>query len=226
MRIRKAQDRLPTNIGWLDSKHTYSFGHHYDPNWTGSGALLVINDDTVAPAGGFGTHPHRDMEIISVVLEGKLTHKDSEGNIGHLVPGMVQRMSAGTGIRHSEYNGSDSEPVHFLQIWIAPHTQGLPPSYQEAEVPEQKGKVVLAGEGGLLAINQHAELAQYRLDDGDQVSFKAESRRKRYLHVIDGGIKGGDLDLGPGDGLELSAGEEKAFVAKDGTRFLAFDIPT
>ncbi|WKE65438.1 pirin family protein [Gallaecimonas kandeliae] len=225
MRIRPAGSRLPTKAGWLDSKHSFSFGHHYDPQWTGSGALLVINDDTVAPGAGFGTHGHSDMEIISVVLSGKLTHKDSQGNIGHLLPGMVQRMSAGTGIRHSEYNGSDTEHVHFLQIWIRPHSQGLAPSYEEAQVPDQKGKVILAGSGGLMAINQDAELAQYRLDAGDEVAFKAESRRKRYLHVIEGGISAGELRLGPGDGLELSAGEERRFSADGEAWFLAFDVP-
>ncbi len=132
--IRLAADRFHTNIGWLDSWHSFSFANHYDPSNTGHGLLLVSNDDRVAPGGGFGMHPHRDMEIVTWVLEGRLEHRDSEGNHGVIYPGLAQRMSAGTGILHSEMNPSQDEPVHFLQMWVLPDTQGLVPSYSQVDV--------------------------------------------------------------------------------------------
>lgn len=224
MRIRPAAERLHSQLNWLNSWHSFSFGQHYDPAWMGSGALRVINDDVIAPGTGFGTHGHNDMEIITVVLSGTLSHQDSAGNEGTITPGRVQRMSAGSGIRHSEYNHSPDEPVHLLQIWIEPHSQGLAPGYQEADVPVQAGKVVLAGKGGLLSINQDAELAQFQLAAGESVTFSAAAKRVRYLHIIEGTLDSAAGAFGPGDGVELSAGEQLQLTSR-GSRFLAFDVP-
>ncbi len=137
--IRPAAERFHTKISWLDSRHSFSFGNHFDPNNTGHGLLLVSNDDWVAPGGGFGMHPHSDMEIVTWVLEGQLEHSDSEGNHGVIYPGLAQRMSAGTGIVHSEMNPSDHEVVHFLQMWVTPDTQGLTPSYEQIDVSDALG---------------------------------------------------------------------------------------
>lgn len=158
--IRKAHDRPHTEIGWLDSWHSFSFGGHYDPDNTHHGLLLVSNDDRVAAGAGFGTHPHRDMEIVTWVLSGQLEHRDSEGNHGVLYPGLAQRMSAGTGIRHSEMNASDTEPVHFVQMWVPPDTAGIAPSYEQADVNDQLARgglvAVASGQGhpGAVAIHQ------------------------------------------------------------------------
>ena len=150
MTIRPAAERGETQIDWLDSKHSFSFGHYYDPAHMGFGPLRVINDDRVAPGGGFPPHPHSDMEIISYVLDGGLAHRDSTGAEGVVRPGDVQRMTAGTGVRHSEYNASKTAPVHFLQIWIEPDTKGIPPSYEEKHfsADSKRGKLRLIGLDG------------------------------------------------------------------------------
>ena len=162
--IRRSEERGTANFGWLDSKHSFSFGGYYDPRHMGFGPLRVINEDRVAPGGGFPTHPHRDMEIISYVLDGALAHRDSTGTSSVIRPGDVQRMSAGTGVRHSEYNASETEPVHFLQIWIIPERQGLKPSYEQKYFPaaEKRGKLRLVGSqdgrDGSVTIHQDVDL--------------------------------------------------------------------
>jgi len=164
LKVRKAEGRGRSNFGWLDSRHSFSFGHYYDPNHMGLGPLRVINDDRVAPGGGFPAHPHGNMEIISYVLEGALAHKDSLGTGSVIRPGDVQRMSAGTGIRHSEFNASTTEPVHFLQIWIIPEKSGLAPSYEQKSYPpvEKQGKLRLLasrdGRDGSVTIHRDVDL--------------------------------------------------------------------
>jgi redox-sensitive bicupin YhaK (pirin superfamily) len=163
--LRRAEDRGHADFGWLDSRHTFSFGEYFDPRHMGFGPLRVINDDRVAGGAGFPTHPHRDMDIISYVLEGALEHKDTLGNSSVIRPGEVQRMSAGTGIRHSEYNASDREPVHFLQIWIIPERQGLTPGYEQKSFPEvdkrDRLRLVASRDGRDGAITVHQDVDLY-----------------------------------------------------------------
>ena len=177
--LRKAADRFHTQIDWLDSWHTFSFGDHYDPDQMGFRALRVINDDTVQPGQGFGTHPHKDMEILSYVLEGGLSHRDSSGGGGIIRPGDVQRMSAGTGVVHSEFNASDKEPVHFLQIWIVPERRGVKPGYEQKTFAskDRSGKLRLLasrdGREGSVTIHQDAAVHGSLLGLGERVAFDA-----------------------------------------------------
>ncbi len=209
--VRRAADRFHTQLGWLDSWHSFSFGHHYDPAETGHGLLIVSNDDRVAPGGGFGTHGHRDMEIVTWVLDGRLEHRDSEGNHGVLHPGLVQRMSAGTGIRHSEMNHSATEPVHFVQMWVVPGEGGLPPSYEQLDVTDALagGDLVAVASGnptdGAIAINQPgATMSVARPPAGRSVTVPGGP----YVHLF---VSRGSLHLdGTGaesDPLTLTAGD-------------------
>src|SRR4051794_37263582 len=204
--VRLAEERGRANFGWLDSHHTFSFGNYYDPRHMGIGALRVINDDRVAPAGGFNTHPHRDMEIISYVLDGALEHKDSIGTGSVIRPGDVQRMSAGTGIRHSEFNHSQAEPVHFLQIWIEPEREGIAPSYEQKSFSDadKRGGLRLGGSrggrDGSVTIHQDVDLYAALLAEGDVVSHVLEANRRGWLQVARGIVKIGDRTLTEGDG--------------------------
>ncbi|MDF1763045.1 MAG: pirin family protein [Oleibacter sp.] len=186
--LRLAQDRGRANFGWLDSKHSFSFGSYYDPKHTGFSALRVINDDTVAPAAGFSTHSHRDMEIISYVLEGSIEHKDSMGNSIVIPAGDIQRMSAGTGVTHSEFNHSKNENLHFLQIWIQPNRKNIEPSYQQAQVVQKDTLTPLVtadGREGSLSLQQDANLYRLQLASGENFDFQTDTR-PGYLHVISG----------------------------------------
>lgn len=173
--IRPADSRFHTDLGWLDSRHSFSFGQHVDPGNVGHGLLMVSNDDRVAPGGGFGAHPHRDMEIVTWVLDGELAHHDSEGNEGVLYPGLAQRMSAGTGITHSEMNDSTTRPVHFVQMWVPPHERGLAPGYQQEDVNEalEAGGLVTVASGrddAAIRINQrHASMLVARMHVDESV---------------------------------------------------------
>ena len=210
--IVRADRRFETNMGWLESYHSFSFGGHYDPNNTGHGLLLVANDDRVRPGQGFGTHGHRDMEIVSWVLEGRLEHRDSEGNHGVIRPGLIQRMSAGTGIQHSEMNGSDTEPVHFLQMWVPPDTVGIEPGYEELDVSDRLDSgelvVVASGQGhdGAVKLRQaEAVMAVARPADG--ASVEVEAAPAIHLYVARGAVTaevdGEPVVLGEGDALRL-----------------------
>ncbi|MEM9612690.1 MAG: pirin family protein [Actinomycetota bacterium] len=201
--IRRAASRPRTRLGWLDSHHSFSFGRHYDPANVGHGLLIVSNDDVVAPGGGFGTHSHRDMEIVTWVLEGRLEHRDSEGNHGVLYPGLAQRMSAGTGISHSEMNGSDSEPVHFVQMWVPPSSAGSPPGYEQRDVSDRLAGGTLApvasgrGHDGAIAINQPgAVLHVGRPTAGDTVTLPDAPYVHLYVARGAVGIDGERLDTG------------------------------
>jgi len=228
--IRHAEERGLANLGWLNSRHTFSFGHYYDPKFMGFGPLRVINEDRVQPAQGFGTHGHEDMEIISYVLDGALEHKDSMGNGSVIRPGDVQRMSAGTGVRHSEFNASESELVHFLQIWILPERDGLAPSYEQTHFPvaEMRGKLRLVGSrdgrDGSVTIHQDVDLYAAVLDDGGVVTHDLSDRRKGWLQVARGSVTLNDQQLYPGDGVAIEGPAEVRISATSETEVLLFDM--
>jgi quercetin 2,3-dioxygenase len=230
--VRKAKDRGAANFGWLDSRHTFSFGSYYDPHFMGHGTLRVINEDRVAPAKGFDTHGHRDMEIISYVLEGALEHRDSIGTGSVIRPGDVQRMSAGTGIRHSEFNHSRAEPVHFLQIWIQPERDGIKPSYEQKtfSVDDKRGRLRLvgsrAGRDGSVTIHQDVDLYASVLGNGDSVSHTLAAGRKGWLQVARGSVTLGDQTVTAGDGVAFDRGQSIAITGSgdDDAEVLLFDM--
>ncbi|RZM79621.1 pirin family protein [Leptolyngbya iicbica] len=208
--LRPGSDRGKANFGWLDSRHSFSFGNYYDPAHMGFGTLRVINEDKVTPGQGFSTHGHRDMEIISYVLDGSLAHKDSIGNGSVIRPGDVQRMSAGTGIMHSEYNASDTDPVHFLQIWVLPAEQGIEPSYEQTYFgPEDKQNQLRLvgsqdGREGSVTIHQDVDLYATVLQPEASVTHTLGANRQAWLHVAKGAIKLNGHDLTAGDGVAVS----------------------
>lgn len=208
--VRKSDERGRANFGWLDSKHTFSFGNYFDSAHMGFGPLRVINDDRVAPGGGFPSHPHSDMEIVTYVLEGALEHKDSLGTGSVVRPGDVQRMSAGSGIRHSEFNASRSEPVHFLQIWIVPERKGLPPGYEQKVFPdaEKRGTLRLVGSRdgreGSLTIHQDVDLYATLLANGDAVEHTIAAGRGGWVQVARGSVILNGKSLSEGDGVAVS----------------------
>ena len=230
---RPSASRGDVDLGWLKSRHTFSFGHYHDPAWMGFGPLRVINDDTVAAGGGFAPHRHANMEIISVVLDGALAHKDSAGNIGVIEAGDVQWMSAGHGIEHSEYNGSETEPVHFLQIWIQPDRLNAQPAYaQQFFDPDARRArwATLAspdGADGSIAIRQQAMLRATRLHAGDVVTAALDPARKHWLHVATGEVAVGERVLVAGDalGFDGEAGELALHGIGDSSDVLLFDLP-
>ena len=208
--IRTAQERGIASFGWLDSRHTFSFGEYHNPNHMGFADLRVINEDKVAPGQGFPTHGHRDMEIISYVLEGALEHKDSIGTGSVIRPGDVQRMSAGTGIRHSEYNASKTEPVHFLQIWILPEQKGIEPGYEQKNfaIAEKQGKLKLVGSrdgrDGSITIHQKVDLYAATLSEGESVRYAFAPNRVAWLQVARGTVQLNDQTLTAGDGAAIA----------------------
>jgi len=229
--IRPASERGRSNdIDWLDSRHTFSFAEYYDPRHMGFRALRVINDDRVAPSSGFGTHPHRDMEIISYVLEGALGHKDSMGNGSTIRPGEVQRMTAGTGVRHSEWNHSETEPVHFLQIWLLPEDKGLQPGYEQLafEPHELRNNLRLVasrnGRNGSVTIHQDAELYATRLSAGKSVVHELAPGRHAWVHVARGNVTLNGNRLGTGDGAALSDEKRLELTGVDDSEVLVFDL--
>jgi redox-sensitive bicupin YhaK (pirin superfamily) len=228
--VRKSKERGASNFGWLDSKHTFSFGHYYDPKNMGFGVLRVINEDVVTGGAGFGTHPHDNMEIISYVLEGGLAHKDSLGTGSVIRPGDVQRMSAGTGIAHSEFNASKDNPVHFLQIWVLPEERGLKPSYEQKSFPAEhrKGKLQLVGardgRDGAVTIHQDLDLFVANLDKGDAVRHALHPRRKAWVQVTRGEVSVNGTVVGQGDGAALTDESEIRIAANDNAEVLVFDL--
>lgn len=227
--IRHSNERGGANFGWLNSKHTFSFGNYYDERHMGFSALRVINDDRVTPGAGFDTHGHRDMEIISYVLEGEIAHKDSEGNVAILPPGEFQLMSAGNGIRHSEFNPSDTKPLHFLQIWIQPNVYGEAPGYQQKDFGRQPGLTLAVspdGESGSLVIKQDARLYQLLLDENAQAQLPASPTRKYYVHVINGELLTEGEIVKPGDGAKMEGIDNLVLRAQAGAvQALVFDLP-
>jgi quercetin 2,3-dioxygenase len=228
--LRKSNDRGHANHGWLDSFHTFSFAGYYDPREMGFGSLRVINEDRVQAGMGFGTHPHRDMEIISYVLEGELEHKDSMGTGSVIRPGDVQRMSAGTGVTHSEYNPSKSNPVHFLQIWIEPNQAGVKPSYEQKRIDtdEKKGRLRLVaspeGAEGSVHINQNARVYASVLDGADAVTHVLPAGHKAYVHVARGSVEINGQKLGVGDGAKIANEPELRLANGKAAEVLLFDM--
>lgn len=231
LEVRKSEERGRADHGWLKSNHSFSFADYFDVKHSGFGPLLVINEDRVAPGRGFGTHGHRDMEIISYVLDGTLAHEDSIGNGSALRYGDVQRMSAGTGVRHSEFNHSSTEPVHFLQIWIEPKFKGIKPSYEEKhfDADSKKGRLRLIvspdGREGSVQINQDATVYASILDHSDAVEHPLEAGRIAYVHVIRGEASVNGVRLKTGDALKLVNEESVSIQEAKAAEVLVFDLP-
>ena len=228
--VRRAGERGHADHGWLDTRHTFSFASYHDPAHMGFRALRVINEDRVAPGTGFGAHSHRDMEIITYVLEGGLAHKDSMGNGSVIRPGNVQRMSAGTGVIHSEFNASDAEPAHFLQIWILPDRTGLPPSYEERQLAreEKRGALRLIaapdGRDGAATIHQDARVYASVLEPGERLNHRLPPGRHAWLHVARGAVSVNGTSLREGDGVAASAEESLGFQGHETAEALVFDL--
>ncbi len=228
--VRKAEDRGHVKIDWLNSYHTFSFGNYYAPNYMGFRSLRVINDDIVNPAGGFLTHGHRDMEIITYVLSGALEHRDSLGTGAVIYPGEVQRMTAGSGITHSEFNYSNSEPVHLLQIWITPSTQNLTPSYEQKAFPlqDRQGKLCLVaaedGRDGAVTIHQDVELYLGLIGADDQISYQMKSDRSVWLHVAQGEVTVDDRVLSAGDAIAYTGNHLIELSTRTNGEILLFDL--
>jgi len=229
--VRKAEDRGHANHGWLDTHHTFSFADYYNPNFMGFGALRVINDDRVAPGRGFPPHSHRDMEIVTYVLEGALRHQDSMGNGSIIKPGEVQRMSAGTGVTHSEYNASDKEPVHFLQIWILPRRAGLAPGYEQKFFADdeklERLRLVASPDGadGSVRIQQDARMFAAILKGGKPVIHDFDPGRLGWLHVARGSAEVNGTPLKEGDGVAIRGTEHLSISSQRGGEILLFDLP-
>jgi len=229
--IRRSEERGLADHGWLKSRHTFSFADYQDPEHEQFGALRVINEDRVQPGQGFGTHGHRDMEIVSYVLEGELEHKDSIGNGSIIKPGDVQRMSAGRGVLHSEYNPSRTQPVHFLQIWILPNARGIAPGYEQKFFgPEEKrGRLRLiasgSGDEGSVRLHQDARVYAGLFDGAERASLSMDAARLAYVHVARGGITVNGETLQTGDGLKVSDTANLEFSGGKGAEILVFDLP-
>lgn len=231
LKVRYAEERGPSDLGWLNSKHSFSFAHYYDPNHMGFEALRVINEDRVVAGAGFGTHPHKDMEIISYVLDGALEHKDSIGNGSVIRPNDVQRMSAGTGVFHSEYNHSPTDPVHFLQIWFLPDHQKAEPSYQQKHFPrsEKLGSFRLVasktGREGSVSLNQDVDMrAAIVTKETGAVSYDLPTGRKAWIHIATGTANLGDLELRAGDGVAVEDAQRLTFTSQDEAEIILFDL--
>lgn len=226
--LRKADMRGHANHGWLDSWHTFSFADYYDANFMGFSALRVINEDRVQPGQGFPTHPHKDMEILSYVLEGAIEHQDSMGNKEHVPAGDFQIMSAGTGVRHSEYNPSNSEPLHFYQIWIIPDRQGITPRYEQKSFTEKHGRqLVLSPDArdGSLKVNQDMELWRWAMSDKEQAKFDIKDGRRLWIQVVKGNVEVNGNQASASDGVALWDEASMNITAYADSEVLIFDLP-
>jgi redox-sensitive bicupin YhaK (pirin superfamily) len=228
--VRPSRQRGHANHGWLDSFHSFSFADYYDANFMGFGPLRVINEDRVQPGMGFGTHGHRDMEIISYVLDGQLSHRDDMGNGSIITPGDVQRMSAGRGVMHSEFNPSKTEGVHFLQIWIEPSARGIPASYEQSHVADEakRGKLALIagpeGSGAAVTIHQDARIFASLLDGNASVAQPIAPGRRGYVHVARGSVKVNGVALTAGDAARIEDEAHVTLAEGDGAEVLLFDL--
>ncbi|TCV80232.1 pirin family protein [Sulfurirhabdus autotrophica] len=230
IKIRKSTDRGHANHGWLDSWHSFSFAEYYDPEYMGFGSLRVINDDRIAAGAGFPTHPHRDMEIITYIMEGALEHKDSMGTGSVIRPGDVQRMTAGTGITHSEFNASETEPIHLLQIWIQPNQKGLTPGYEQKTftTTDKQGHLRLVaspdGRDGSVTIHQDAAMLAGLLEKDDQVSYSLAADRKAYLHVARGEVEVNGIELKSGDAAAITQETTLSLSTHTAAEVILFDL--
>jgi quercetin 2,3-dioxygenase len=228
--VRKAAQRGTTNIDWLDSRHSFSCGDYYDPEHMGFGPLRVINEDFVAPGMGFGMHPHRDMEIITYIVSGALEHKDSLGTGSVIRPGDVQRMTAGSGIRHSEFNPSRTDSVHLLQVWILPNQRNMTPSYEQITIPggERQNRLRLVasptGRDGSVTIHQNADVYASLLDAGKTVQHSLAPNRLAWLQVVRGSVELNGTRFAPGDGAAIDGETNFEIAAKDAAELLLFDM--
>lgn len=228
--VRRASERGPSNLGWLQSQHTFSFGHYHDPRHMGFRDLRVINEDKVKPGMGFGTHGHADMEIVSYVIDGALAHKDSIGTGSIIRPGEIQRMSAGRGISHSEFNASQQDPVHFLQIWILPDRHGIEPSYEQKTLPERTGQpqldLIASPDGGEHAVTLHQDVRIHRalLDEGQSVEVPLRPDRHAWVQVVNGALEVNGTRLEAGDGAAISREEILRLAGIEATEALVFDL--
>ncbi|MEM6732554.1 MAG: pirin family protein [Myxococcota bacterium] len=228
--IRRSNERGKANFGWLDSRHTFSFGNYYDPKHMGFRALRVINEDKVVPGAGFGAHPHKDMEIVTYVLDGAIAHKDSTGGQSVLRRGEVQRMTAGTGVVHSEFNDSSEEPLHFLQIWIQPDRGGLEPGYEQKGFDDQEKRGALRvlvspdGENGSLRIHQDARLFGTLLAEGDELEHELSTDRHYWVHVATGEVEANGEALKAGDAIALSNESRLTLRGVADADVLVFDL--
>ena len=231
LQLRKSEERGHANHGWLDSYHSFSFAGYYDPQHMGFGPLRVINDDRIEGGAGFGTHGHQDMEIITVVLEGELAHKDSMGNGSVIRPGDVQRMSAGRGVKHSEFNHSQDRTTHLLQIWIEPNVKGIDPGYEEKNFPEseRRGRLRLIasadGREGSVLMHQDAKLYVGLFDGNEEAIVELGQQRLAYVHVATGTLSVNGIALKAGDALKVSAESSLKLADADNAQVLVFDLP-
>jgi quercetin 2,3-dioxygenase len=227
---RPAGERGQTKLDWLDGRHTFSFNRYYDPRYTGFSDLLVINEDVVAPAKGFGTHSHRDMEIITYVIAGELQHRDSMGNSSVIRPGEVQRMSAGTGVSHSEFNPSPERPTHLLQIWITPEREGISPDYEQREFSEEERRGHLrliasrSGSDGSVMIHQDAAVYSALLEAGEELTFSIRRGRHVWIQVVRGAVTVNGETLATSDGAAISDEEQIRIIAREPSEILLFDL--
>jgi quercetin 2,3-dioxygenase len=227
---RPAEERGRTRTHWLDGRHSFSFNRYYDPRWSGFRDLLVINEDRVAPSAGFPPHSHADMEIITYIINGALEHRDSMGNTSVIRPGELQRMSAGTGVTHSEYNPSPDAPTHLLQIWLTPERDGLTPGYEQREFPdaERRGRLRLlasrAGREGSVTIHQDAEVYDAALEGGEEITYELRGGRHAWLQVVVGSVSLDGVELKAGDGAAASEEPRLLISANEPSEFLLFDL--
>ena len=228
--VRRSGDRGFADHGWLQSRHSFSFADYHDPQHMGWGNLRVINEDRIAPGTGFGTHGHRDMEIISYVLSGELAHKDTLGNIKGIPPGDVQRMSAGTGVRHSEFNHAPQATTHFLQIWIEPNRAGIPPGYEQKtfDAAQKRGvlRLVASGNGAGGSVTIHADAAMYAglFDGAESATLALAPARKAYVHLVRGRLRANGQDLGAGDALLIDGESQLVLSGGQDAEVLVFDL--
>jgi len=230
--VRRSEERGHANHGWLDTYHTFSFADYYDPKFMGFRSLRVINEDRVAPGAGFGRHGHRDMEILTYVLEGSLAHKDSMGHQQSLGPNEIQRMSAGTGVMHSEFNPSQNEPLHFFQIWIEPATRGTEPSYEQIRFDREDKKNQLKrlvgpeARNGASRINQDAQVFVAQLEKDVEIAYELGTNRAAWVHVVRGDVTLNGTSLGTGDGAAVTGEKQLMLTGKDAesSEILLFDL--